>query len=118
MPTPRPIINATYGANDGTVMKWLSSVTNTSPMPTPMIAATIGRLIASSDPNAMNRITIAARRPTASVEPMGGSRARATTGPLSSTRKPGTLTSFAASINGCAVSAGMSPACWSKVTVA
>lgn len=35
-------------------------------------AVAIGRPIATSDPNAMNRITAAARRPTLSAGPCGG----------------------------------------------
>ena len=81
------------------------------------MAAITGRLIASSEPNATNRITMAASSPIASVPPIGGSRARATTGPLSSMVSCGELWVFAASINGWAVFAGRSPACSSKVTV-
>ena len=99
-------------------MRWLSRVTNTEPMPTPKTAARTGRLMASSDPKATKRITMAARRPIASVPPIGGCSARDTTGPLSSTRRPGTFTLLLASMRGWAALAGRSPDCLSKVTVA
>src|SRR5947209_1387467 len=46
-------------------------------MPTPKMAARIGRLIASREPNAMKRITIAASSPISSVGPIGACTARA-----------------------------------------
>ena len=99
-------------------MKWLSRVTNTEPIPTPKMADMIGRLIASSEPKAMKRITMAASRPMPSVAPIGAWTARATTAPLSSMRRPGTCTALAASISGWAALAGRSPAWASKVAVA
>ena len=99
-------------------MKWLTRVTKTDPMPTPAMAAMIGRLMASIDPKAMNRMTMAASRPTPSVAPIGAWTARATTGPLSSMVSPGTFTSLAASIRGWAALAGRSPAWASNVAVA
>ncbi len=109
---------ATYGAKDGTVMRWLSSATHTTPEPTPKRAARIGRVMASSDPKATNRMMTAASSPMPSVEPMGACSARATTGPSSSICSPGPAVALAAAMMGLAVLAGRSPDCLSKVTVA
>ena len=99
-------------------MRWLRRLTNTAPMPTPKMAARTGRLMASSEPKATKRMTMAASTPMPSVAPIGGWMARATTGPLSSILRPGTLTLLAPSIRGWAALAGRSPDCLSKVTVA
>ena len=110
-------MNATCGANDGTVMMWLKSVTKTPPMPTPKMAVITGKPIARSDPNAMKRMTIAANKPMSSAGPCGGASARVTTSPPSSICSPSTLIALTASINGWAAAAGRSPACPSNCTV-
>ncbi len=62
-----PIIAVTCGANDGTSVNRASSVTMARPVPMPNIAVMIGRPMASTDPNAIKRIRIAARMPIASL---------------------------------------------------
>ena len=58
-----PIIDASCVAKSGVAIVWLSSCTKPSPMPMPKSAMRIGSPIASSEPNATSRITIAARMP-------------------------------------------------------
>ena len=60
MPTPMPIIAVTCGANDGMSMKRASRLTTARPIPMPNSAVMIGRPIASTDPNAINRMKTAA----------------------------------------------------------
>ena len=67
MPTPMPIIAVTCGANEGTSSTRASRLTNASPSPIPNNAVMIGRPIASSDPNAISRMTTAARMPMSSL---------------------------------------------------
>ena len=48
-----------------TDIRWLSGAMSIRPLPTPATAVTIGSAIASSDPNAMSRMTAAAPMPIA-----------------------------------------------------
>ena len=70
MPTPMPIIAATWGAKSGVVRKLAMMPTPASEMTMPTIAVRIGRPIAMTDPNAMSSTTIAARMPTTSLAGM------------------------------------------------
>ena len=99
-------MTARYGANDGTSMAWLRSTTNVLPTPTPNRAAMIGNVIASSDPKAMNRMTIAATTPINSAELPCFWTACSTTGPPSSIFSPGSPARSAAVISGWAASCG------------
>jgi len=67
MPTPIPIIAVTCGAKEGTSVNRASSVTIASPMPMPNSAVMIGSPIARTDPNAINKMSTAARMPIASL---------------------------------------------------
>ena len=62
-----PIIAVTCGANDGMSITAANSVTIASPMPMPNSAVMIGSPIASSDPNAISRMSTAARTPMSSL---------------------------------------------------
>ena len=73
MPTPIPIIAAAWVAKLGIVNRLAVSSTRAIPHPMPNSATRIGRPIASSEPKAMSRMTMAASRPTLSLENVGGS---------------------------------------------
>lgn len=88
MPTPRPINEPSSGATSGTFVTWLSSIVAIIPLPTPMIATTIGSSIAKSEPKARKRTTAAAAMPTTSETPVGGSWIRVMAWPPNSTRRP------------------------------
>ena len=62
-----PIIAVTCGANDGTSVKRANSVTIASPLPMPNSAVMIGSPIARTEPNAISKMTTAARMPIASL---------------------------------------------------
>ena len=72
MPTPSPIIVASTGAT--VPMSVNDAITCTSEMPTPRpkSAVRIGSPMATTEPNANNRITTAASRPMRSALPDGG----------------------------------------------
>ncbi len=65
MPTPRPIIAASVGANEATSVKRATTRTRSWPATRPVTATTIGRPAAISEPKASSRMTIATRRPIA-----------------------------------------------------
>ena len=69
MPTPRPIIASISGEKMGTLSTWLMRSSNAKPIATPNSAVMIGRPIATTDPNAMSMINIAARIPMPSLDP-------------------------------------------------
>ncbi len=56
----------------GTPMSCEASPANPMPVPSPSSAVTIGRPIASSEPKVMNRMIMAASRPTAVAVPSDG----------------------------------------------
>ncbi len=70
MPTPRPIIAAKALVKEGKSTKAARTVIKESPVPRAISAVTIGRPIATTEPKAIKRMIIAARRPkVASVFP-------------------------------------------------
>ena len=68
MPTPMPTIDATWGVKPGVMNTCDHSTTPDRPMLMPNSAVTIGRPIATTDPNASSRITTAAARPNTSLD--------------------------------------------------
>ena len=72
MPTPIPIIDASWVVKSGVAIVWLSSSTRPRPMPIPNSAVMIGKPIASTDPKTTSRMTIAARMPISSAAPSEG----------------------------------------------
>ena len=85
MPTPRPIIEPRIVANSGTDMTLLMSAMNAEPMPMPNRATPMGRPMASTEPNATIRMTMANARPSASDEGVSNS---AKSWPPASIRRP------------------------------
>ena len=55
------------GANSGIVMTWLSNVVRAEPRPMPTRATPMGRPMASTDPKATIRMTMANARPSSSA---------------------------------------------------
>ena len=72
MPTPRPTIEPITVAQAGMSTTYATSDSEPTPTARPSSAVPIGRPIATTDPNASSRITIAASRPRASPTPVGG----------------------------------------------
>ena len=72
MPTPSPIIAASSVAKSGMSITCEASPASPIPVPSPSRAVTIGRPIATNEPNVMNRMIIAARSPTAVAVPIDG----------------------------------------------
>ncbi len=68
MPTPSPIMIPRNGAKSGMVMRFERMVTITEPAAMPEMATPIGRPMASTEPKATTRITMAKARPRDSVE--------------------------------------------------
>ena len=68
MPTPRPIIAASCGANSAVSKTWVPSVTRLRPTPSANSAVRIGRPIATTEPKVSSRMTTAASRPIAKEE--------------------------------------------------
>ena len=66
MPTPSPIIVASVGAAVPMSVVAATSVMTDRPTPRPKSAVPIGRLIATTDPNASSRMITATARPIAS----------------------------------------------------
>ncbi len=71
MPTPRPIIRPSWVAKSGMVMRLESRPTVMVPMPMPARATLMGRPMASTDPKARTRMTMAKATPSSSDD--GGS---------------------------------------------
>ena len=92
MPTPMPIMAASWVANSGTEVAWESSSTTAKPTPMPNRAVRMGRPMASTEPKAISRMTMAAMRPIASVLP--GGRRVVKMSPPPSTWRPGPLASL------------------------
>ena len=67
MPTPIPIIAAICGPNSGMVKPLEAMAITAAPTPRPNSAVVIGSPIASTEPNAMSKMTIAASRPRISL---------------------------------------------------
>ena len=72
MPTPSPIIVASVGATDGTVVTWPSMRMIASDASSAKIALRIGSSIETTVPNANVRITIAAMIPISSLDSVEG----------------------------------------------
>ncbi len=106
-----PIIAVTCGANDGTSVKRASNVTIASPMPMPNRAVMIGRPMASTDPNAIKRMSTAARMPIASL---AGWVWSVNIDPPSSTWRLGVFAFFTMSRMWAASATGTSLACTSN----
>ena len=68
MPTPRPIIVATWGVNSGVFMNRARTEMRLTPIPMPSRAVTIGRPMATTDPKATRSTTTAASRPRPSLD--------------------------------------------------
>ena len=118
MPTPMPIIDATCGANEGTSSRCPMRPINEMPMPIPKSAVTIGRPIASSDPNATSKMTIAASRPMISAKPNAGCSAFSSGPPVASNCSPSALAAFTSEMSFFATDTGTSAARVSKCTSA
>ena len=67
MPVPSPIIAASWGLKVGTSNTSAMSSSPPSPTPSAKSAVMIGNPIAMTDPNERSRMTIAARRPNSSL---------------------------------------------------
>ena len=67
MPTPMAIMAVTCGAKLGTSSTWARICTTASPITMPARAATMGRPMASSEPNAIKRMTTAPSTPMTSL---------------------------------------------------
>ena len=89
MPTPSPIKIPSVGPADGMVTALESSPVVIRPQTSAAIAIARGTSMASSDPNAMNNTTAAARTPTPALMPTEGRSAFSTAGPPMSTCTPG-----------------------------
>ncbi len=87
---------AISGPKVGTVSTWLPSSRMPMPMPSPKSAVMMGRPMAMREPKATSRMTMAASRPMASLDPMLGCSTRPMGWPPSSTWKPGLLAASAA----------------------
>jgi hypothetical protein len=118
MPTPRPINVASREASSGTSVTWLINCVPNMPPATPNTATTIGSSIANTDPNATNSTTAAARMPTSSAVPVGGSWTRVTAWPPSSTWSPSPAAARAVSTTSCTSAFGTASACSANVTCA
>ena len=68
MPTPRPIITPRVVAKSGIESRWLSRAMRALPMPMPARATPMGRPMASTEPKARIRMTIAKARPRTSED--------------------------------------------------
>ena len=73
MPTPMPIIATAAVVKSGMSMRLRTTRTSAMPVPIPNSAVPMGSPIASTEPNAMRRMTIAASNPIASLVPLIGS---------------------------------------------
>ena len=71
MPTPRPTIDPITIAQLGMSTAYATREREPAPTARPSSAVPIGRPIATSDPKASNKITIATSRPSASPTPVG-----------------------------------------------
>ncbi len=88
MPTPRPIIAASWGAKSAVSKTCVSSVTMLSAMPRATTAVSTGSAIATTEPNMISRTMIAASRPMASVALLFDCCASRIASPPSSTSTP------------------------------
>jgi hypothetical protein len=98
MPTPRPIIDATWGAKLLMAMKRERTATSDSVTPMPKMAVTIGSPMATAEPKAISRMITAATRPTPSRSPGPSVSAKRTESPPTSTCSPGRAAALAASL--------------------
>ena len=116
MPTPNPIMAATMLVKLGTSTTLASTSMMARPMPMPMIAVRIGRPMASTDPKAISRMTMAARVPAPSELPPVSNSAFWMAKPPSSNltpepavlASPASLAAWAAAIMALASSTGKS----------
>ena len=60
-------MSPTNGAKSGTSMRWLATITKAPPRPIPNRATPMGRPMASTDPKAAMRMTMANARPNSSA---------------------------------------------------
>jgi hypothetical protein len=88
---------ASVGAIDGTATTWPRRAMPERPTTSPTIAVAIGIPIATTDPNARTRITIAAISPTASLRSVLGSESSLPIGPPAATSRPADRAGSAAS---------------------
>ena len=72
MPTPKPIIDDRIVANSGTLANAARISVRPVPVARPITAVPIGSPIATTEPNAISRMIIAATRPISSEEPVLG----------------------------------------------
>ena len=72
MPTPSPTIDPMTTAQLGTSTTYATTDNDPAPTARPTRAVPIGSPIATTDPKASSRITIATPRPRASPSPAGG----------------------------------------------
>src|SRR5487761_2460444 len=98
MPTPSPIIAANWGAKLGSGAKLATSARMAKADPRPKSAEPTGRPIATIEPKATTRITIAAMRPNYSELKLPCSTL-ATTRPPGSTTRPWLLAATVTAIN-------------------
>ena len=110
MPTPRPIIVARVGAITGMSRTWPSSPIAPRAPTSASTAVTMGIPMATAEPKARVRITIATRRPTTSLLSVCGLDSSLPTGPPAATVRPAFRAGgSAASSTAWASSAVMSP---------
>lgn len=111
MPTPRPIIIESWIETVGTSMRAAAIVISDTPTPRLKRAATIGRPMATAEPNAMSRITIAATTPTISDDPLSDWSLVMGSVPPSSTSMPAARAGSTAASRSSTASLPSSPGC-------
>jgi len=116
MPTPNPIIVASVGATDGTVIAWPSRRMIASDVSSATIALRIGSSIETTVPNANVRITIAAMIPISSLISVEGLDTFWPSCPPVCTSRPAALAGLAASMIVWASETESSPGLTANVT--